>query len=229
MASTFDTSNLTTTGSSSSSFTITLTPSAIGNLLVCQVRMSTASNTVTSVTDDRGGSWAAATTLVRSGSATGQMWYALSTSTSLTTITVNSSGSNTWTLVAASYVTTLSTLAQNNSGVGNDTNLTILSSGSVTITTTQTAVLVHGVSVNPSGDPFTANGAWTERQPGGAIQRAYIADQLDVVAGTYTGDATQATGQDFSAHIAAFVTGDQHYSPPPVFPGVFNLDARRMI
>ena len=204
--STFNTSALATAGSGSAP-TIAITPSAVGNLLVLIARINSSTATFTSVTDDRGGSWAAATTLRTSGNCTAQLWYAVSTSTSLTTITVNSSVSASNTQAVSSFVTTLTTLAQNASAAANNAN-----PDSGPITTAATAILVCGVGVTPNADAFTAGSGWTERQPGAGGQRAYIADQIDVGAGTYNGQASIST-EDWSAHIAAFVAATTQDTP----------------
>lgn len=199
MPSTFDASNLATSGPATS-IQVTITPSAIGNLLGLIIRFNSATATVSSVSDDRGNTWNPATTLIRSNNASGILYYAIAGSTSITTITVNFSASASCTIAVDSIVPSFTpSLAQTNQASGNSGNP---NSGS--ITTSATAILIAGVAVSPNSDAFTAGTGWNERQPGGTGQRCYIADQLDVAAGTYSGDASIST-QDWSAHIAAFV------------------------
>ena len=114
-----------------------------------------------------------------------------------------------------------------NSGTGSITSITVPDVTTTTVDTIMLAICndiaISGWSAAPAG--------WTQREAGGS--EICIDDRAFASAGTQAG-AVQgcafSTGawKGYSLAIQS-VGDDQHYFPPPVFPGVFNLDARRMI
>ena len=106
------------------------------------------------------------------------------------------------------------------------------STNDITTTTADTtAIAIHadvGISTW-NAEP----GGWTARQNASANE-LHVMDQAFATAQTVTGPTQAAQGNATAAHQAYIlalqsVPTDKHYLLPPAFPGVFNLDARRMI
>jgi len=110
-----------------------------------------------------------------------------------------------------------------------------ITSPSITTATIETTLLAiyHHVAISGWGGQPSG---WTGRQGsagGGVNDEECIDDQTQASAGTFSG-ANQSFGSSIGGWKAVTIAlqsqpDDQHYFPPPAFPGVFNLDARRMI
>jgi len=111
--------------------------------------------------------------------------------------------------------------------------VTSLATNNMTTTTTDTVAVVFGnqKAIITWG---AAPGSYVARQNAGANE-TFVMDQAFTTPQTITGPTVSTAGGTPTGPMKVYILGlqsaadDQHYNPPPVFPGVFNLDARRMI
>lgn len=101
----------------------------------------------------------------------------------------------------------------------------------ITTLTTDTIAVALFNYIGTSGWGADPSG-WTARQNAGGNE-VYAIDQAFTTPQTITGPTANLAGG--GGAVKGFILAlqsapdDQHYFPPPVFPGVRNLDARRMI
>lgn len=109
-------------------------------------------------------------------------------------------------------------------------NVTVTPPDIVTTTTDTVALAIgaHTAITAWGGAPAT----WTQREA--AANEPFVDEKAIASAGTVTGPGQTSASSSTGAYKGLMIAiqslpDDQHYFPPAVFPGVFNLDARRMI
>lgn len=178
------------------------------------IRFNSPTGTITSVTDTRGNTWVIIGSLVRSNGSNvmgGAMYYCVANGSGANTVTVALSGSFGNTLDIAEWTTPHTQLDQHTEVGGNGS-----APNSGNLTSTATGLIMGGVGRNTDASDFTSLGTgWTKREPASGSQRAFIGDQLDVAAGTYSMNLTWGGTPDWTAHVASFITPSAATKAPP--------------
>jgi hypothetical protein len=224
---------------SGTSLNVSLTSVGAGNHIVCAAAGAVSSG-MTITTSTPSATWANAAPETSCGFGGGgfaavRLDYTENVASGSWTITGHCSSSTEITVVTSesSGVATSSSLGAHNTATTTTTSQTSLANGSITPATgsiVYTAVVDNGSptttdTINQSYLISNDSTSWN-----GSNQRCGIAHK-DNVASAVNNPTWTLPGSAFSiaAVIAEFFTGGGAYVPPPVFPGVFNLDARRMI
>lgn len=200
-----------TSGTSSgavNSFAVTLpNSSTAGNCLIAAISVDT--QTVSSVTDNKGQTWTQAAALSLPTSGHIYMYYVPNSLAGVTTITVTLGVLTTSAMcvVAAEYfgVNSATPLDQTSTN-SQTTNVTAVTSGS-TATTSQAIELLFGMHYTrqAASDAMTPGTGWTSiTATGGNGDQMYAQDQIVTATGAYASTATAATAHQFFSAIGTF-------------------------
>jgi len=211
-----------TTGSGTSLALAFLSDNTAGNLLIATVGNGDGGDTLTSVGDSNGNTWAQATFIANTGIHTA-IWYAMNSNAGANTVTANFSASEfSSSLVIAEYAGAelTSALDQVNTGSGFGTAI-----ATANVTTTTADQLMIGIACcSEAGVTYTPDASYTERVDDAANRPFQYQDRT--VNSTLTDNSTQ-TKSGGNANWAACIATFKLVPLPPNPLTLANRAARR--